>query len=296
MKNPNRRSLPSWVSLAATILMVTPVLPACAQAPADAHPATPALPAADKAAPAKPAPESAPSDNAGAGASSGAAAPNRAEAYYHDALAAIYEDEAINQGHPDDVTRAIEEYKYALNDDPDSPGLQNGLADLYYRTGRVDDAKATLNALLKKSPDNIAANKLLGRIYLRQLGEQSTMSSPSASSAVLNKAIAQFEKIVSLEPKDVDDRMVLGQLYTVNHQADKAENEFKTAQALEPDSEEVILNLARVYAESGNLKQAAKVIEDVPMDNRTPKMEFVLGATYQQLKDLRLSARVHDGP
>lgn len=285
MKNSNRRKLPSWFSIAATILMVTPVIPACAQAPAEVRPAAPAQPAAEKTAPTKTGSEKSGLDRAAAESSSTSTPRNRAEAYYHDALAAIYEDEAINQGHPDDVTRAIEEYKYALNDDPDSPGLQNGLADLYYRTGRVQDAETTLNALLKKLPDNIQGNKLLGRIYLRQLGEQSTMSSQSASSAVLNKAIAQFQKIVSLEPNDVDNRMVLGQLYTVNHEADKAEQEFKTAQALEPDSEEVVLNLVRVYAESGNLKQAAKVIEDVPVDSRTPKMEFALGATYQQLKD-----------
>ena len=47
--------------------------------------------------------------------------------------------------------------------------------------------------------------------------------------------------------------MVLGQLYTVKHEPDKAEEQFKTAQAIEPDSEEVVLNLARLYAESGDL-------------------------------------------
>ena len=78
--------------------------------------------------------------------------------------------------------------------------------------------------------------------------------------------------------------MVLGQLYTVKHQPDKAEAEFKTAQAIEPESEEVVLNLARLYAESGDLQHAVKAIEAVPEDGRTPKMEFTLGALYDQLK------------
>ncbi len=81
--------------------------------------------------------------------------------------------------------------------------------------------------------------------------------------------------------------MVLGQLYTVKHQPEKAEEQFKTAQAIEPESEEVVLNLARLYAESGDLQHAAKVIETVPEDGRTPKMEFTLGALYDQLKQLR---------
>lgn len=264
-----RPSLPLWLLFAAAFLMVVPALPAGAQAPAGTHAATPA---AQPAASLQPTP---PDASSGTG---------RAGAYYHDALAAIYEDDALNQGRPDDVTRAIEEYKYALDDDPGSAELQMGLADLYFRAGRVDDAESTAGALLKTQPDNIPANKLLGRLYLRQLGEQD-MSSNTGSNVVLSKAIAQFEKVVSLEPQNVDDHMVLGQLYTVNHQQDKAEAQFKTAQDIEPDSEEVVLNLVRVYAENGNIKQAAQVIQNVPADSRTPKMEFALGAAYQQLKD-----------
>ena len=103
-------------------------------------------------------------------------------------------------------------------------------------------------------------------------------------SNVLDQAIAEFEKIVALQPKSVEDRMVLGQLYTVKHDSKKAEEQFKTAQAIEPESEEVVLNLARLYAESGDLEHAAKVIEDVPVNDRTAKMEVALGAAYDQLK------------
>ena len=46
-----------------------------------------------------------------------------------------------------------------------------------------------------------------------------------------------------------------------------------------------MLNLARLYAESGDLAHAAKVIEAVSRtSDRTPKMEFALGAAYDQLK------------
>ncbi|MGH9589289.1 MAG: tetratricopeptide repeat protein, partial [Terracidiphilus sp.] len=152
MMTPIRPSLPLWLSLTATFLMISPALPACAQASAAGHAAAQA---AQPAGPEEPAPTDA------SGISS------RAQAYYHDGLAAIYEDDALNQGRPDDVTRAIEEYKYALDDDPGSAELQNGLADLYFRAGRVDDAESTAESLIKTQPDNIPANKLLGRIYLR---------------------------------------------------------------------------------------------------------------------------------
>jgi len=211
---------------------------------------------------------------------------SRAKAYFHAALADIYEEEAVNSGQPEYVTHAIEEYKDALNADPGSAQLSDALADLYFRTpGHLHEAEATARELLKISPNDIDAHKILGRIYLRQLSEaQNAVSSASPSGNVLDQAIAEYEKIISLEPRDVEDRMVLGQLYTVKHEPQKAEEQFKTAQAIEPDSEDVVLNLARLYAESGDVEHAAKVVEAVPESDRTSKMEFALGAAYDQMK------------
>ncbi len=261
--------LPTWFKIAATPLLLLPVVPGRAQSsPAGANTANHAKSA--------PAPSTAkPAQSA-----------DRALAYYHVALASVYEDEAVSEGQQDFINRAIEEYKLALNADPGSPELNDALADLYFRVpGHAHDAEVTARGLLKTSPNDIDAHKLLGRIYLRQLGEGQNAGAPAATTnEALDQAIAEFEKIVTLQPNSVEDRMVLGQLYTVKHDSKKAESEFKTAQAIEPESEEVVLNLARLYAESGDLQHAAKVVEDVPVNDRTAKMEFALGAAYDQLK------------
>jgi len=207
-------------------------------------------------------------------------APDRAPAYFHSALAATYAEDALTQGRPELLTKAIEEYKLALNADPTSAALNGALAELYFGAGRVRDAEATARNLLKTSPDDVDAHKLLGRIYLRQLGEG--QSGP----AVLEQALAEYEKLTVLEPKSVDNHMILGQLYTIKHDAKKAEEAFTAARQIEPDSEEVILNMARLYADSGDVARAAQVIEQVPVNDRTPKMEFSLGAAYDQLKKL----------
>ncbi len=247
--------LPSvWLSLAASLVVLLPALSAPAQAPDTAK-------------------------------GSEASGPDRSAAYFHAALAAMYEEQAINSGRPEYVQHAIEEYKAALNADPHSAQLYDGLAELYFRTGRARDAETAARELLKTAPNDIDAHKLLGRIYLRQLGEQQNSPSSSAPSGnALDLAIAEFEKIVALQPKSVEDHMVLGSLYTVKHQQAKAEEQYKIAQAIEPESEEVILNLARVYVESGNIDRAAKLIEAVPESDRTARMEYTLGAAYDQLK------------
>ena len=248
-----------WLTFAAASFLLTAAVPIRAQAPASS-PATPAK------------------------AENKSPEPDRSKAYYHTALAGMLEDEAVSEGHPDQVTQAIEEYKLALNADPLSPQLNDSLGELYFRVGKVHEAEVTARNLLKSQPDDVNAHKLLGRIYLRQLGEGENSASPASSANVLAEAIGEFEKIVSLQPKDADDRMVLGQLYNGKHDAKKAEDAFKAAQAIEPDSEDAVLNLARLYAESGDVQHAAKVIQDVTEAQRTPKMEFTLGAIYEQLK------------
>ena len=288
------RLLPFGLLFAAAIALVLPVRPACAQnepektLPETAAPAPPAKSAPAQGSPAK-APVASPIQIAPAKPSSAtdsaASQHDRAQSYYHFALAGTYEEEAVTQGHPDLVNKAIDEYKRALEADPASPQLSIALADLYFRDGRAREAESTVRVLLKSNPDDIDAHRLLGRIYLRTLSEgQNAPSSTSPTGNVLDQAIGEFEKIVALEPKSVDERMVLGQLYTVKHDPKKAEEQFKTAQAIEPDSEEVVLNLARLYAESGDIAQAAKVIEAVAVTDRTAKMEDALGAAYDQLK------------
>ena len=137
----------------------------------------------------------------------------RGTAYYHLALAHTYEDMAANTGRQDYATRAVEEYKLALNADPTSAFLNNGLAELYFRTGRVRDAILTAQDTIKRDPKNVAAHKLLGRIYLHSLGDMQN----GASQQVLDLAINEYKQISALDPTDIQSHLVLGQLYTVNH-------------------------------------------------------------------------------
>lgn len=208
--------------------------------------------------------------------------PDRAGAYYHFALAHTYEEMATTYGRPEYATRAVEEYKLALNADPASTYLNSGLAELYFKTGRVREAVLAAQDMIKKDPNSLEAHKLLGRIYLRSLGD---VQKNSPSEKMLDLAIAEYDKIIELAPNDIENRLLLGQLHSLNHNTAKAEEQFKTAQKIDPNSEDVVLNLARLYSESGDLKRAVAVLDAVPLDDRSAKMEFALGSIFDQLKD-----------
>ena len=208
--------------------------------------------------------------------------PDRAAAYYHFGLAHMYEDMATNYGRPEYATRAIEEYKLALDADPSSKYLNSGLAELYLRTGRVRDAVLAAQDILKTEPNNLEAHKLLGRVYLQSLGN---VQNGGPSEKVLQLAIAEYSKIVQLQSNDIESRLLLGQLYTLAHDTPHAEEQFKAAQRIDPNSEDVVLNLARLYSDSGDMTHAIQVLNAVPEDDRTAKMDYALGMSYDQLKD-----------
>jgi len=210
--------------------------------------------------------------------------PDRAAAYYHFALAHMYEEQVATYGRSELANKAIEEYRLAIDADPTSAFLTSGLAELYAKTGRIRDAVVEAQDIIKKNPNNLEARRLLGRIYLRSLGD---MQSGSGSESVLKLAIEQYEQIVRLQPDSMDDHLLLGRLYRLNNDLQKAESEFKIAVKLQPDSEEAITTLAYLYNELGDTSRAAQVLSAVPGAERSAKLYSALGYTYEQQKQYR---------
>ncbi|MGA3087183.1 MAG: tetratricopeptide repeat protein [Terriglobales bacterium] len=225
-----------------------------------------------------------PADSPAAAGAIKSKTPDRAAAYYHFALAHMYEEQVANYGHSELANKAIEEYRAAIDADPTSAYLTSGLAELYAKTGRIRDAVVEAQDIIKKNPNNLEARRLLGRIYLRSLGD---MQAGSGSESILKLAIEQYEQIVRLEPDSMDDHLLLGRLYRLNNDLQKAETEFKTAVTLQPDSEEAVTTLAYLYNELGDTARATQVLSSVPGAQRSAKLYSALGYTYEQQKQYK---------
>ncbi len=211
-------------------------------------------------------------------------APDKAAAYYHFAMAHIYEEMVSMYGRSDYANKAIEEYRLAIENDPTSDYLNAGLAELYARTGRIKDAVQEAQDILKRDGNNLEAHRLLGRIYLRSLGD---MPSGTQSQDVLKLAIEQYEQIIKLDPKSVEDHLLLGRLYRLNNDLVKAENEFKTAVQIQPDSEEAVTTLSILYNEEGDTSRALDVLSAFPEASRSARVYAALGYTYEQNKQYK---------
>src|SRR5664279_2706701 len=110
------------------------------------------------------------------------------------------------------------------------------------------------------------------------------MQAGTQSQEILKLAIEQYEQIVRLDPKSVEDHLLLGRLYRLNNDLVKAENEFKTGIKIQPDSEEAVTALAILYNEEGDTSRALDVLNAFPEASRSSKLYAALGYTYEQNK------------
>ncbi len=209
---------------------------------------------------------------------------DKAAAYYHYTLAHMYEEMVTAYGRSDLAVKATEEYRLAIDADPSSEFLTAALAELYVKTGRIADAVKEAQDIIKRDPKNLEAHRLLGRIYLRSLGD---MPGGNGSDNILKLAIDQYEQITKLDPQSVDDHLLLGRLYRLANELQKAEGELKTAIKLDPNSEEAVTTLAMLYTDEGDTARALKVLSAIPDSARSAKLYAALGAAYEQRKDYK---------
>jgi tetratricopeptide (TPR) repeat protein len=218
------------------------------------------------------------------GAAADASNPDTANAYFHFMMAHEYEEMATTFGRSEYATRAIEEYKMALNADPQSKYLNGHLAELYFRTGRIREAVVAAQDRIKLDPNDLEAHRLLADVYLRSLGDNQQQE---VSGQMLKLAIGEFQKIVQLEPNNPEDHLMLARLYAADHESPQAEEQLAAARKIDPGSEETALIASQFYTDTGDAKRAIDVLKALPDDDQTSRTESQLGKTYDQQKDVK---------
>jgi tetratricopeptide (TPR) repeat protein len=231
-----------------------------------------------------PLPQSTPSQEKSSSRAGEVRKPDHAASYYHFSMAHMYEEMMAMYGRAEYANKAIEEYKLAIAADPSSEYLNAALAELYNRTGRIRDAVQEAQQIIQRDPNNLEAHKLLGRVYLRSLGD---MQSGTQSLEVLKLAIEQYEATVRIEPGNPDNYLLLGRLYLLNKDTQKAEGAFRQALKLDNSSEEAVINLAYLYNDEDQTPKALEILNSVPEPARGSKIYAALGATYEKQKDYK---------
>jgi tetratricopeptide (TPR) repeat protein len=215
---------------------------------------------------------------------------NKAGAYYNFAMGRLYAELAATEGNKgDNVAKAVQHYQEALKLDPSANIIFEELTDLYIQTNRLRDAVTQAEEMLKKSPENLNARRMLGRIYMRMLGDN---SAGKINEEYLKQAIDQFQKITEKEPKDAESWTMLARLYRVSNKSPEAEKAYNNALQADPENEDALTGLALMYAELGDSKRAIEKLKAITDKSPNERLLAILADQYEQLRDFKSAAEV----
>src|SRR2546422_6376786 len=202
---------------------------------------------------------------------------SRTEAYYHFSKARMLDDQGQS-------AQAIDEYKKALELDPNNSLIFSEMAESYLRNNRLREAVDVAQKAIQGDRDNIEAHKILSTVYLQVIGRANAQQPPSTET--INNAIREFEEITRIDPTERQSFLMLGRLYQIKGDRDKATDIYKTFLGIEPGSEEGVTALAKLHMDAGNYKEAVGLLE--AFVKRSPESDGALqtlGEAYSELQE-----------
>src|SRR5215468_5759272 len=207
----------------------------------------------------------------------------RAEAYYQYTMGHIYEQQYEASSNADYATKAIEAYKKAYALDPKSPVIGERLAEMYWKAQRTKEAESEAKQILKRDPNDVQSRRLLGRIYLRSLGD---VSAGTGQSETASLAIEQFREINRLDPSDTESALWLARLYRLKNEHDKAEQVLRGILKTDPENEQGVEQLTQLLMDEGKSAEAVSLLEGITEHSSSPVLQDLLGDAYTQAHNL----------
>src|SRR5215468_3252757 len=207
----------------------------------------------------------------------------RAEAYYQYTMGHIYEQQYEASSNADYATKAIEAYKKAYALDPKSPVIGERLAEMYWKAQRTKEAESEAKDILRRDPNDVQSRRLLGRIYLRSLGD---VSAGTGQSETASLAIEQFREINRLDPSDTESALWLARLYRLKNEHDKAEQVLRGILKTDPENEQGVEQLTQLLMDEGKSPEAVSLLEGITEHSSSPVLLDLLGDAYTQAHEL----------
>ncbi len=166
-----------------------------------------------------------------------------------------------------------------------------------YESGRLADAAAALEALLREVPESFEVHELLGLVYSAQSQdakatahlEKAVRLKPDSASARMNLAInlvqlgklqpaeGEFKKALELEPQNYDANHNLGELYVRAGKVAAATPYLQQAQRIKPDSYDNGYDLALAYIVTARLADARQLLQTLLKQKDSAELHNLLG-------------------
>jgi len=166
-----------------------------------------------------------------------------------------------------------------------------------YESGRLPEAAAALEALLREVPESFEVHELLGMVYSAQsqdakagqhLGKAVRLKPESASARMnlainlvrlgeLQRAEVEFKKALELEPQNYDANHNLGELYVRAGKVPSATPYLERAQRINPAAYDNGYDLALAYIVTKRLTDARQLLQALLKQKETAELHNLLG-------------------
>jgi tetratricopeptide (TPR) repeat protein len=216
-------------------------------------------------------------------AASPAGTDSQADAYFNFMMGHLYEGNFRSSSQKSDAESAVDFYKkaYALN--PESAVIGEQLAEMYFVSQQLGEAIVEAQSVLRRDPANLAARRLLSRIYIRSLGDPQNNADQSVRASL---AIDQLREIIRLDPADSDSALWLARLYRLTGQDNPAEQTLRTLLAREADNVNGVAQLAQLLVDHNNVTEAVPLLEKFLADTPNGDLYDLLGDAYTRMNKL----------
>ena len=147
------------------------------------------------------------------------------------------------------ITEALAEYEQAARASPSLPGIHFLIGNLHWKQRDFDAARPALEAELKLNPNHALANLRTGEMLL-----VTDADTPQTAIPYLQKAAADTHT-------ELEAHRQLGKAFRLARKYQQAYQELEFVARQRPDDELVHAQLAALYRDQGNLKDARKELE-----------------------------------
>ena len=141
----------------------------------------------------------------------------------------------------------IEIYNYLLKTYPEKVELYFELANVYGDNGELDKAIQSLDSLQKYTgvSDAITLNKF--RLY-NMMDKK-------------DRAFEEIQSVIDKNPDNIRYKLLMGDLYLQDNQADKALDYYQQAKQIDPDEPSLILSMVNYYEKTNNKPAAVEELQ-----------------------------------
>jgi tetratricopeptide (TPR) repeat protein len=206
----------------------------------------------------------------------------QADLYYDVMMGHLAELQFEESGSAAAADQSIGYYKKALEKAPHAAVILERLAEIDAKSQHAADAITEAQMALQADPGNVDAHRLLARIYVRALSDQSV---GAAQQEDLAKAVQQFEAVLQLSPNDTYSALWLARLYGFENQPDQAEKVLRGVLLRDSENEPALEQLSQLLIDEGRPQEAIALLSKAADDTSSADLFGLLGDAYTHTHD-----------